>query len=133
MSEAPVSNLDDMLTGMEPVLADQAYAFRRLGDGEKVSGKIFALIHEAEGATAVEPVNGQAEGSSSFAKITLQVHSSLEGVGLTAAVSTTLAANGIACNVIAAFHHDHLFVPWHRREEALQTLKDLSENARRKM
>ena len=41
----------------------------------------------------------------------LQVHSALDGVGLTAAVAGALAAAGIACNVIAAFHHDHLFVP----------------------
>ena len=38
-----------------------------------------------------------------FARITLMVHSDLEGVGLTAAVSGALADAGIACNMVAAF------------------------------
>jgi hypothetical protein len=40
--------------------------------------------------------------------ITLTVHSALDGVGLTAAVSEALAGAGISCNVAAAAHHDHL-------------------------
>jgi len=47
-------------------------------------------------------------------------------VGLTAAVAGALAEAGIACNVVAGFHHDHLFVPWERREDALAILSDLS-------
>ena len=66
-----------------------------------------------------------------FAGMTLQVHSALEGVGLTAAVATTLAEAGIPCNVIAAYHHDHIFVPWERRAEAMERLEKLSLDARR--
>ena len=57
--------------------------------------------------------------------ITLNVYSSLEGVGLTAAVATALADNGIACNMVAAFHHDHAFVPEALSETAMQVLKSL--------
>ena len=63
-----------------------------------------------------------------FARITLTVHSALEGVGLTAAVAGALAQAGIACNVVAGYHHDHLFVPWDRREEALAILQRLSQS-----
>lgn len=58
--------------------------------------------------------------------ITLQVHSSLAAVGLTAAFSAALAQAGISCNVVAGFHHDHIFVPVERAERALSTLRALS-------
>jgi hypothetical protein len=58
--------------------------------------------------------------------ITLMVHSALDGVGLTAAVSGALADAGISCNVVAATHHDHLFVPAVTGEEAARLLADLA-------
>ena len=61
--------------------------------------------------------------------ITLNVYSSLEGVGLTAAVSAALGAQGIACNMIAAYHHDHVFVPADRAEEAMEVLLALQGTA----
>ena len=62
--------------------------------------------------------------------ITLRVHSSLSAVGLTAAVSTALSAAGVPCNVVAAFFHDHLFVPSGRAGEAIKILQDLSRDAK---
>jgi hypothetical protein len=61
-----------------------------------------------------------------WARITLGVQSSLAAIGLTARVAEALTARGISANMIAAFHHDHVFVPWERREEALATLETLS-------
>ncbi len=58
--------------------------------------------------------------------ITLRVHSALDAVGLTAAVASTLATAGIACNVVAGYHHDHLFVPAHQAHAALDALNDLA-------
>ncbi len=104
---------------MAPVLDARRWAFR-LVEGEAPPGA-FALIREEEGITAILP-----EERGDFARITLTVHSALEGVGLTAAVAGALAEWGIACNVVAGFHHDHLFVPWKRREEALDVLQRLS-------
>lgn len=54
--------------------------------------------------------------------ITLRVHSALDAVGLTAAVSSALASAGISCNVLAGRHHDHLLVPAERAREALAAL-----------
>ena len=62
-----------------------------------------------------------------WARITLGVQSSLAAIGLTARVAEALAARGISANMVAAFHHDHVFVPWERREEALALLRGLSE------
>jgi uncharacterized protein len=58
--------------------------------------------------------------------ITLEVHSSLDSVGLTAIVSTALAAAGISCNVLAGHHHDHLLVPHDRVDDALDVLRQLA-------
>jgi hypothetical protein len=62
-----------------------------------------------------------------WARFTLQVHSSLAAVGLTARVAESLAAHGISANMVAAYHHDHVFVPWARRTDALKILENLSK------
>ncbi len=122
MAPAPVSDLAGMLAGMAPVMDARRWAFA-LVEGA-LPAEAFALIREDEGTTAIRPDPG-----GGFARITLMVHSALDGVGLTAAVATALAEAGIACNVVAGFHHDHLFVPWERRDDALAILSDLSARA----
>lgn len=92
-----------------------------------------ASIREGEGVTLVLPrpdadAHGLAYGFVA-AWITLEVHSALDAVGLTAAVAGALAARGIACNVLAGFHHDHLLVPAARREQALAALSALDGRA----
>jgi len=61
-----------------------------------------------------------------FRQITLKVHSSLEAVGLTAAVAAELTKSNISANVIAAHFHDHVFVPSERAEDAMNALLNLS-------
>jgi hypothetical protein len=34
---------------------------------------------------------------------------------------------GISCNVIAAFHHDHIFVPYDKADEAIICLRRSQE------
>ncbi|WP_440994930.1 ACT domain-containing protein [Arhodomonas sp. SL1] len=94
----------------------------------------IACFREAEGLTLVLPVAiAVREGfdfDGTFRRITLTVYSSLHAVGLTAAVSERLASVGIPANIIAAYHHDHVFVPSEQAEEALQALRSLSVAAR---
>lgn len=132
MADVPVSDLGGMLAGMAPAVHERPYRFVVHGpedDFIDLLGRMFAFIHEEEGVTLVIRTSEDHPGPL-FAGITLQVHSDLQGVGLTASVSTALAGAGIACNVIAGFHHDHLFVPWERREEALAILVQLSSCAK---
>jgi hypothetical protein len=90
---------------------------------------VAATIVEDEGLTAVVSVADAEqlgiEPDFVAAWLTLDVHSSLEDIGLTAAVSTALAAEGIACNVLAAFHHDHLLVPFDEADRAIAILHGL--------
>lgn len=119
MAHAPVSDLAGMLARMAPMLDAREWDFVVV-EGE-APADAFALIREDEGLTAIVPGAG-----GGFARVTLMVHSALEGVGLTATVAKALAEAGIACNVVAGFHHDHLFVPWDRRDEALAILSNCS-------
>lgn len=121
MAGAPVSDLAGMLAGMAPVLHPAPWRFLLVAGDAPADA--FALIREEEGVTAIVPAE-----DGDFARITLQVHSALDGVGLTAAVAGVLADAGIACNVVAGCHHDHLFVPWERRAEALELLQRLSQS-----
>jgi hypothetical protein len=88
--------------------------------------EIIGLFREAEGLTLY--VDGEAAGlpvAFRAAWITMTVESALDAVGFTAAFASALAREGIACNVIAGARHDHLFVPWERREEAMRVLQGL--------
>ncbi|MCX6408174.1 MULTISPECIES: ACT domain-containing protein [unclassified Aeromicrobium] len=89
----------------------------------------LATVREREGLTVVvEQVEAEEDGlvyEFVGAWITLAVVSALDAVGLTSSISTALAAEQIACNVVAGFHHDHLVVPWDRRHDALRILDAL--------
>ena len=57
--------------------------------------------------------------------ITLEINSSLDSIGLTSAFSKELTEAGISCNVLAGYHHDHIFVPYHKKAKAMKILGDL--------
>jgi hypothetical protein len=88
------------------------------------------LLREREGWTLIldEETARNAGLAATFRcrMITLDVHSSLEAVGFIAAIATRLAGAGMSVNPVSGFHHDHLFVPAERVEEAMQVLRDLS-------
>lgn len=111
-----------LLQGMAPRLYDDRYAIRQLGQGEGAPASAFALIAEEEGRTLIA-----AEAGGEWARISLTVHSDLTAVGLTAALSRALADAGISANVVAGLYHDHIFVPWARRHDALAALASLGE------
>ena len=121
-------DLTILLRTMEPVLHPAPYGFA-VRAGAVLPFEPFATVMEAEGLTVVAPLAGMhAAGMESepWARISLTVASDLAAVGLTAAFAGALAAEGISCNVIAGFHHDHLFVQWDRRNDAMQALEGLS-------
>ena len=129
----PVQDRDAMIAGMRPDLFPGTFVFCSLSDGAgdgALLAQALASFREEEGLSLLLPLEvAQARGLATdqpMRRITLQVYSSLSGVGLTAAVATALAEAGIPCNMIAATHHDHAFVPADRAEQALAILQDLS-------
>ena len=90
-----------------------------------------ATIEEDEGTTFVlkrEAADRAGLGwSFAAAWLTIEVRTSLDGVGLTAAFAQALADAGIPCNVLAGFHHDHLLVPVDRADDAIAALLALRD------
>jgi hypothetical protein len=88
-----------------------------------------AVLFEGEGITIVLPLTQAEELRLTWgfeaAWLTIDVLTALDGVGLTAAVSQALADAGIACNVLAGFHHDHILVPVDAADQAMDTIAAL--------
>jgi uncharacterized protein len=129
---AAISNLQQLLQQMQPVLQPDKYVFVTLQQpGVQLCNAAIGIFKETEGTTLILEQSVAATNGLKYdyvaAWITLTVHSSLAAVGLTAAVANALAGAGISCNVVAAFYHDHLFVPATDAEKALNVLKALTK------
>lgn len=118
------TDLKVLLATMEPVLFPEPYGFA-VWKGA-LPFQPFATVAEAEGLTVVAPLAALG-GGEPWARISLTVHSDLAAVGLTAVFARALAEVAISCNVIAGVHHDHLFVQWDRRADAMAALRALSD------
>ncbi len=126
-----------MLAALEPRLDLREYVFCPTTDAglaARAAAVAVGMFREEEGhAFILEVAEARNLGFAEAApmrRITLNVLSALDGVGLTAAVATALADEGIPCNIVAAFHHDHLFVPAAMADRALAVLRDLQARAK---
>ena len=130
------TDLNKLIGSMHPILCEREYVFATLDNDSPVFvAKLVAQLeplatfYEKEGLTVIVlKTHADALGiafQGVFQCITLNVHSSLEAVGLTAAVSGALANEGISANVVAAYYHDHIFVPIAKSNQALCCLEKL--------
>jgi len=116
---------------LAPVLDEAPYGFATSTSLERVTFEgVFALVSEDRAWTVVArradlETMGLVVPDQLFARISLGAETALDMVGLTALMATALAEVGIAANVIAGASHDHVFVPWERREQALALLERL--------
>jgi hypothetical protein len=126
------TDLNTMLCGLKPSLQAPVYVFCTVSGaryGDLAHTQPVACMVEAEGLTlVVTKESADQEGlayQGTFRCIRLGVHSSLQAVGLTAAVSKALASQDISANMIAGYYHDHVFVPSTHVDEALEILRSL--------
>lgn len=127
------TDLQRLLAGLAPTLAPRPRAIRTQAHDSPLPADALMLFREDEGTTVVAEVVDTADTAGDephWAQITLRIHSSLEAVGMMAAIAPALAARGIPCNAVSAYFHDHLFVPWARRDDALAALRQLAAEAR---
>ena len=122
------TNLSSLIKSMKPRLNPGVFVFVTIPPGTAIPGGVapIMMFQEAEGLTLI--AHREQAGAAGLAQgfpsrmITLDVHSSLEAVGFLAVVTARLAEAGIAVNPVSAFHHDHLFVPEARADEAMAIL-----------
>ncbi|NOC90388.1 ACT domain-containing protein [Ruegeria sp. HKCCD6604] len=126
----PITDTNAMIAGMHPDLQPGELAFVVWPQDKPWPQGTRASCAEAEGLSLVVPIAAAPKDAVAMRCITLQVHSSLEGVGLTAAVSSALARAGIPANMVAGYHHDHVYVPSGCSQDALRILQDLQRSSR---
>jgi hypothetical protein len=126
-------DMQKLIKGMKPELNNGEYVYC-IVDSKTQAVALDPLCYflEREGVTAILPREKADELNISYesicAWITLTVHSSLDAIGLTAAVSKSLTEANISCNVVAAFYHDHIFVPVKDAARAMQVLQNLARS-----
>jgi len=125
------TNLNKLLRNMTPVLNEGDYVFCSISDLNGIDiNEIIASFKEIEGTTVIlkKQIADDLKLPYSYTAswITLTVHSSLEATGLTAAFANALADEGISCNVVAAYYHDHIFVDKKDADKAIEALTNLS-------
>ena len=126
-------DLQKLLRNMSPQLLTEEFVFcsfenSRYGDHAELQP--VACLAENEGLSLVVPRAKADEHAlpyeAVFSCITLNVHSDLEAVGLTAAFATALTRQGISANVIAGYFHDHIFVQQEQAQPALTAIRELA-------
>ena len=124
------TDLMAILRRLSPRLRDGAYVYTIVPEAIPQGAAPVVFVREDEGLTLVLPQQQADDLGLPYdfvaAWITLQVHSALSAVGLTAAVSRVLTEAGISANVVAGFTHDHLFVPHDRADDAVRSLVALA-------
>jgi hypothetical protein len=118
---------------MRPELRPGRYVFTSVDGGLPPGVTPVVTVAEREGLTLVASLEEADAAGLTYdyvaGWITLRIQSALDAVGLTAAVAQELAAAGLSCNVVAGFHHDHLFVPYERAGEAVTLLENLAQRS----
>ena len=124
-------NLRKLLIGLQPRLNPGEYVYCTVDSKSRaLELDPLGLFAEEESVTVILP-KSKADSlgllyPTTFAWITLTVHSSLEAVGLTAAVAESLTKANVSCNVVAAYYHDHIFVPAKDTRQAMEVLQALA-------
>ena len=129
------TDLDRLIAGMDPELRPGVHVFATLPPGAPLPEGVapVMLFRESEGTTLIleraAAATAGIAGTFPSRMITLRVHSSLEAVGFMARIAARLAEAGVSVNPVSAFHHDHLFVPADRADEALWLLRTMAAEA----
>src|SRR5258706_11108304 len=126
------TDLAKLLKDMQPELHEGEYVFCIVDSFQRaVTLNPVCIFQEQEAITVILSKQQSDLAALPYllvcAWITLTIHSSLEAVGLTAAVSKALTNANIRCNMVAAYYHDHIFVPVQDADRAMDVLLQLTK------
>lgn len=107
----------------ETIAADAA-SWAELVNLREVRG-IAMLFQEQEGLTVVTKASADTPPDNRWAWLELSVFSDLQAVGFLARVAAALTDADVPCNAVAAYHHDHIFVPEARADDAIAAIEAL--------
>ncbi len=133
-------DLQKLLKGANPRLSEGKHYVATVPEGQMMSlagylSYIAGIFREEEGLSVVftEELLAIMESLSEkkiagpFALITLRAESDLLAIGFLAAMTSSLAKEKIAANAFSAYYHDHLLVPYEKKDAALACLKKLQK------
>ena len=90
---------------------------------------IAMLFQESEGLTVITSAEAATPQNNRWIWLELSVYSDLQAVGFLAKVANALAEANVPCNAVAAYHHDHIFVPEGKADAAIRAIEALRAQA----
>lgn len=131
------TNLNSIFSSLSPILSPETYVFitttQPLSSLPLAALQPILLFQEAEGLTLITTKESAESHGLEYAFpckwISLKVHSSLEAVGMMAAISTKFTDLGVSSNVVSGYFHDHVFVPEGKERVAMRGLEELTREA----
>ncbi|MEM6410033.1 MAG: ACT domain-containing protein [Pseudomonadota bacterium] len=118
-------DLDKLLTTLNVMPHEGVWAFRT--QAAHPEDPVIMTFREREGWTLIVPAEDEDSEDNRWAWLELTVVSDLNAVGFIARIANALADAGIPCNAVAAFHHDHIFVPEHKADAAVSAILELRD------
>ena len=90
---------------------------------------IAMLFQEREGLSVITSAEALTPENNRWVWLELSVYSDLQAVGFLAQVAAVLTEADVPCNAIAAYHHDHIFVPEGKADAAIRAIEALRPQA----
>lgn len=132
------SDLSKLLATLSVIRRDGVWRFETIDKDEASWAELVSLrdvrdiamlFQESEGLTVITSAAEATPESNRWVWLELSVYSDLQAVGFLARVAAALAEADVPCNAVAAYHHDHIFVPEGKADAAIQAIEALRSQA----
>ena len=132
------SDLSKLLETLSVIKRDGVWRFETIDKDEASWAELVTLrdvrniamlFQESEGLTVITSAEAATSQNNRWIWLELSVYSDLQAVGFLAKVANALAEADVPCNAVAAYHHDHIFVPEGKADAAIRAIEALRAQA----